>query len=71
MTFLEGLLSFISPCILPMVPVCFICYAGESGGARRLGATPPRPKNSPENGFDIQTSTFNPSVIQSFNHSAK
>ena len=34
MTFLEGLLSFISPCILPMVPVYLIYFAGESGATK-------------------------------------
>lgn len=33
MTFLEGLLSFISPCLLPLVPVYLIYMAG-SGGER-------------------------------------
>ena len=30
MTFIEGILTFISPCILPMLPIYFIYLAGES-----------------------------------------
>ncbi|WP_425314297.1 cytochrome c biogenesis CcdA family protein [Ruminiclostridium herbifermentans] len=30
MTFLEGILTFISPCILPMLPIYFVYLAGES-----------------------------------------
>ncbi|NLV35489.1 MAG: cytochrome c biogenesis protein CcdA [Clostridiaceae bacterium] len=31
LTFTEGILSFISPCILPMLPVYFLYLAGSSG----------------------------------------
>lgn len=34
MTFLEGLLSFLSPCMLPMLPVYLIYFAGGEGGSR-------------------------------------
>ncbi len=30
LTFLEGILTFISPCILPMLPIYFVYLAGES-----------------------------------------
>jgi len=30
LTFLEGILTFISPCILPMIPIYFLYLAGES-----------------------------------------
>ena len=30
MTFIEGILTFISPCILPMLPIYFLYLAGES-----------------------------------------
>ena len=30
-TFLEGVISFISPCVLPMLPVYLSYFAGESG----------------------------------------
>ena len=30
-TFLEGILTFISPCILPMLPIYFIYLAGVKG----------------------------------------
>ncbi len=30
MTFIEGILTFISPCILPMLPIYFVYLAGES-----------------------------------------
>src|SRR5665647_24650 len=31
LTFLEGILTFISPCILPMLPIYFFYLAGVSG----------------------------------------
>lgn len=31
-SFVEGVLTFISPCILPMLPIYFIYLAGEDGG---------------------------------------
>lgn len=34
MTFIEGILTFISPCILPMLPIYFIYLAGESKSDR-------------------------------------
>ncbi|WP_287448541.1 cytochrome c biogenesis CcdA family protein [Sellimonas sp.] len=40
-TFLEGLITFISPCLLPMLPIYLSYMAGEeaaSGKTRRLGA---------------------------------
>lgn len=33
-TFLEGTVSFVSPCVLPMVPVYLIYFAGGSGGSK-------------------------------------
>lgn len=30
-TFLQGLISFISPCMLPMLPIYLSCFAGENG----------------------------------------
>jgi cytochrome c-type biogenesis protein len=33
LTFLEGFLTFISPCILPMLPIYFLYLAGQSGKA--------------------------------------
>lgn len=41
-TFLEGIMSFISPCILPMIPVYLIYFAGEkeeSSGGRKTWRT--------------------------------
>lgn len=35
-TFLEGLISFISPCMLPMLPVYVGYFAGESGKKRKV-----------------------------------
>ena len=35
-TFLEGLISFISPCMLPMLPVYVGYFAGESGKKRQV-----------------------------------
>ena len=35
MTFLEGILSFVSPCILPMVPVYMVYFAGQDGSRTR------------------------------------
>jgi len=32
-SFLEGILTFISPCILPLLPVYFFYLAGETGGS--------------------------------------
>ena len=32
LTFLEGVISFISPCLLPMLPVYISYFAGEGGG---------------------------------------
>ena len=29
-TFLEGLISFISPCMLPMIPIYFMYFAGDA-----------------------------------------
>ena len=36
-TFMEGLITFISPCVLPMIPVYVLYFAGSSEGkqARR------------------------------------
>jgi len=34
LTFFEGILTFISPCILPMLPIYFIYLAGTSGGGK-------------------------------------
>ena len=47
-TFLEGMITFISPCVLPMLPVYALYFtAGEQeGGAGRAltrGALPPAP----------------------------
>ncbi|WP_110463514.1 cytochrome c biogenesis CcdA family protein [Ruminiclostridium sufflavum] len=36
MTFIEGILTFISPCILPMLPIYFLYLAGESQNKSRL-----------------------------------
>lgn len=33
--FLEGMLTFLSPCILPMFPLYLAYFSGESGGKRR------------------------------------
>jgi len=33
-SFLEGIITFISPCILPMIPVYLLYFAGGSGGER-------------------------------------
>lgn len=35
MTFLEGIVSFVSPCMLPMLPVYISYFAGESGNKSR------------------------------------
>ena len=35
-TFLEGLISFISPCMLPMLPVYVGYFAGESGKRQKV-----------------------------------
>lgn len=35
-TFLEGLISFISPCMLPMLPVYIGYFAGESASRRKV-----------------------------------
>lgn len=37
MTFLEGLLSFLSPCMLPMLPVYLIYFAGDSAAQSAEG----------------------------------
>ena len=34
-TFLEGIISFISPCVLPMLPVYVTYFAAGEGGAKR------------------------------------
>ena len=31
-TFIEGLITFISPCVLPMIPVYMLYFAGSSEG---------------------------------------
>lgn len=36
LTFSEGVLTFISPCILPMLPIYFLYLAGESGKSSTL-----------------------------------
>lgn len=36
LTFIEGILTFISPCILPLIPVYFFYLAGLSGDEDRL-----------------------------------
>ena len=36
-TFLEGILSFLSPCMLPMLPVYLSYFAGSAGGADEDG----------------------------------
>ena len=36
-TFLEGILSFLSPCMLPMLPVYLSYFAGSVGGAEEDG----------------------------------
>lgn len=38
LTFTEGILTFISPCILPMLPVYFLYLAGSSGSPDRTAA---------------------------------
>ncbi|MBQ9922338.1 MAG: cytochrome c biogenesis protein CcdA, partial [Clostridia bacterium] len=30
-TFLEGIISFVSPCMLPILPIYISCFAGKSG----------------------------------------
>jgi len=35
-TFLEGLISFISPCMLPMLPVYITYFAGDAGKKRHI-----------------------------------
>lgn len=42
MTFIEGILTFISPCILPMLPIYFVYLAGES---QKNGKSLPTNKN--------------------------
>lgn len=37
LTFLEGILTFISPCILPMLPVYFLYLAGSAEGNAKIG----------------------------------
>lgn len=34
-TFLEGVISFLSPCMLPLLPVYISFFAGDSGGRRK------------------------------------
>ena len=34
-TFLEGLISFISPCVLPLLPVYLLYFAGDSTGGKK------------------------------------
>lgn len=34
-TFLEGIISFISPCMLPMLPVYLIYFAGSSEDGKK------------------------------------
>lgn len=34
-TFLEGLISFISPCVLPLLPVYLFYFAGDSTGGKK------------------------------------
>jgi cytochrome c-type biogenesis protein len=34
-TFLEGIITFISPCLLPMLPVYIFYFAGENAGTRK------------------------------------
>ncbi len=35
-SFLEGIITFISPCMLPMIPVYISYFAGGSGGTKRV-----------------------------------
>ena len=39
LTFLEGLASFISPCLLPMIPLYLSYFAGSDGRIVRLAAS--------------------------------
>ena len=41
-TFLEGLITFISPCLLPMLPIYFIYFAGDSSGEAQDGHPLPK-----------------------------
>ncbi|MCR4588003.1 MAG: cytochrome c biogenesis protein CcdA [Lachnospiraceae bacterium] len=36
-TFLEGIISFISPCMLPMIPIYISYFAGEEAEGKRIG----------------------------------
>ncbi len=36
-TFLEGIISFISPCMLPMIPLYISYFAGEGEGKKKAG----------------------------------
>lgn len=38
-TFLEGMLTFISPCVLPMIPVYVLYFTGEDGEGGHVGRT--------------------------------
>lgn len=38
-TFLEGMITFISPCVLPMIPVYVLYFTGEGQGETRMGRT--------------------------------
>lgn len=40
LTFTEGILTFISPCILPMLPIYFLYLAGESEKDAAIGEKP-------------------------------
>lgn len=40
LTFLEGVVTFVSPCLLPMLPVYAAYFAGGAGGATDAGRSP-------------------------------
>ena len=37
LTFVEGFLAFLSPCILPMIPIYLLYLGGQEGGEKRRG----------------------------------
>jgi len=38
LTFVEGVLAFLSPCILPMIPIYLLYLGGQEGGEKNQGA---------------------------------